>query len=179
MPAPTFERRAAHISDDGLYRYSLFRQWGDGPSATWIMLNPSTADHQNDDPTIRRVRSFTQRMGCTAFEVVNLFAWRATDPSALATLSSAEAVGPENDEAIRRASLRGSIVIAAWGALAPWARYRDDEVLHALYPRRVHHLGALTKAGHPRHPLYLKGDAVLSELRSIDMTHMHRVAFRG
>ena len=70
-------RRYANISADGVYRYYLLRLWdGDdyGDKCTFIMLNPSTADHMVDDPTIRRCVGFAEREGCTGLEVVNLFA---------------------------------------------------------------------------------------------------------
>ena len=76
--------KRATISEDGLYRYALSRTW-EGPiwSLAFIMLNPSTADATEDDPTIRKCIGFAQRNGCNAIEVVNLFAFRATDPNDL------------------------------------------------------------------------------------------------
>lgn len=75
-----FTEQSATISECGRYRYRLTRRFADGPCATFVMLNPSTADETIDDPTIRRCRNFAIREGCGGLVVVNLFAYRATDP---------------------------------------------------------------------------------------------------
>lgn len=90
--------RSAVISEDGLYRYRLDRRWGYGPRVAWIMLNPSTADSEAEDATSRRVQAFSRRWGFSALTVVNLYAWRATDPTDLWTAQ--DPVGPENDRHI-------------------------------------------------------------------------------
>jgi hypothetical protein len=100
--APT---RSAVISPCGRYRYRLDRRWADGPSIAWIMLNPSTADSNTDDPTIRRIRAFSQAWGFGALTVVNLYAWRATDPRDL--WQAPGPVGPENDAYLVEACTRG------------------------------------------------------------------------
>ncbi|NYJ75100.1 DUF1643 domain-containing protein [Allobranchiibius huperziae] len=156
----------ASICGCGRHRYRLSRRWGSkgGPTATFIMLNPSTADADVDDPTIRRCIGFARREGCTGLVVVNLYAWRATKPADLWTAD--DPVGPENDEAIsgalRLARLHGGPVIAAWGAHA-----RSDRVgaVREL-TRGVVALTCLgvTEGGHPRHPLYVRGDQPLVEL---------------
>src|SRR5262249_14212908 len=109
-PAPTGARRreevrrAAVISDCGRYRYSLTRRWGDAaePRALFVMLNPSTADAEQDDPTIRRCIGFAKAWGMGSLEVVNLYALRATDPAAL--LSAPDPIGPKNDTMITSAA---------------------------------------------------------------------------
>lgn len=142
---------------EGAYRYSLTRAWGaPKPSICWIMLNPSTADAGQDDPTIRRCVGFSQRWGAGALIVVNLFAYRATDPCAL--LTADDPVGPRNDQEILRAAGSATEVIAAWGRLGQSLRGRDKDVL-GLIPRPVLCLG-LTQEGYPRHPLYMPKDAV-------------------
>jgi len=86
----------AIVSDDGLYRYRLWRRWdAECPTMVWIMLNPSTADAEVDDPTIRRCIGFARREHCGGIEVVNLYALRATNPAAHPTPE-----GPENAKAI-------------------------------------------------------------------------------
>lgn len=92
---------SASISGD--YRYRLGRAWAGGPTCTFIMLNPSTADADQDDPTIRRCVGFAKALGCGALEVVNLYAYRATNPRDL--LRQDERVGPENDYWLREAQL--------------------------------------------------------------------------
>jgi hypothetical protein len=84
-----FGDRGATLSDCGRYRYRLWRRWADGPTVLFVMLNPSTADADVDDPTIRRCIGFARSWGAGALEVVNLYAWRATQPAELKA-----AVGP-------------------------------------------------------------------------------------
>lgn len=109
--------RDAEGSDDGLYRYSLTRSWGDGlERVCWVMLNPSTADHETDDPTIRRVVDFSMRLGFDSCEVVNLWAWRATSPAELA--KALDPRGPDNFEAIATAMARSSLAI--WRGAPTW-----------------------------------------------------------
>lgn len=154
---------SAIISECGKYRYVLKREipqvirWV--KPCLFIMLNPSTADAERDDPTIRRCVSFAKREGCTSLTVVNLFARRSTYPEFLD--SDPDPVGPENDRYIDEELKAHSfgIKIAAWGA-RPIARDRGD--LLALLGGRLHCLG-VTKSGAPKHPLYLKNDAPLME----------------
>lgn len=145
---------AATISPCGLYRYTLARRWGPGSgSVLWIMLNPSTADADADDPTIRACRAFSERWGKNALEVVNLFALRSTDPRKLT--DAEDPVGPENDDHIVQAVERSDLIVAAWGARGNLYG-RDDEVSRFLALRsRVPRCLGITKAGDPRHPLYI------------------------
>lgn len=144
----------AVISSDGAYRYELVRRWGRGKSiVVFVMLNPSTADARRDDATIRRCIGFARDWGHDALVVVNLFAYRATDPADLA--AALDPVGPENDGYIQRACRTASRIVCAWGA-HPIVGVRQDAVL-AMIPRHVECLG-LTAAGRPRHPLYLASD---------------------
>jgi hypothetical protein len=154
------ERRTACLSACGRYRYDLVREWDAGlPQATWIMLNPSRADAFQDDPTIRRCRSFSRRWRCGGFRVVNLFAWRTPEPSAL--LRSPDPVGPRNDAAILRAARASTRVIIAWGVPPGRLKQRCCDVLDLLARHGVglECLG-VTRAGYPRHPLYVPGDVV-------------------
>jgi hypothetical protein len=156
-PEPTVLRSAV-LSDDERYRYLLTREWAeDGKTATFVMLNPSTADGMVDDPTIRRCIDFAQRWGCGDLMVVNLYAWRATKPAALWTAD--DPVGPENDAHIIAAAARarrtGGPLVGAWGANA-----RPDRIAAVLALPGMDWLAALavTKAGQPWHPLYLKAN---------------------
>lgn len=158
---PTAMYRGAVISDCGIYRYSLIRRWADdGPVATFLMLNPSVADAEKDDNTIRRDIGFARAWGCAAMVALNLYAFRATQPRVLWT--AIDPVGPENDAFLsryaQRASDRGWPLIAAWGAHA-----RPDRVAAVLALPGMTALQALgvTKSGAPRHPLYVKADAPL------------------
>jgi hypothetical protein len=161
----------ARMSEDGKYRYSLGRHWGDevrlgipsSPAVTFIMLNPSTADATVDDPTIRRCMGFAKRLGQSSLLVVNLFAFRATDPAELSAAD--DPVGKENDKVIRRACLPSVSVclIAAWGALGTRYHTRVNEVLHIVTTEAHRHLAYFgnTKSGQPKHPLYLASNAEL------------------
>jgi hypothetical protein len=148
----------AVFSGDDVYRYRLTRTWGhSGTHAVWIMLNPSTADAAQDDPTIRRCTRFTKDWGLDGLVVVNLFALRATDPRELAKHPAP--VGEANDQFISDAAKTATVVVAAWGA-HPAAAARAIAVNGAGFPLRC--LG-VTKSGQPRHPLYVPGSEQLSD----------------
>lgn len=159
-----FGHKSAVISPCGCYRYRLDRRWdSDRPRAVWIMLNPSTADADADDPTLRRVIAFSRSWGFGAATVVNLFAWRATDPAAL-PLELADAVGTQADHHIAQALEGAEIVVCGWGASGP-AQLREARITRVLELVRAagHEPRALstTRAGHPGHPLYLRSDLPL------------------
>lgn len=142
-----------------LYRYALWRRWdSERPLLSVVMLNPSTADARTDDATIRRLISFAQREGYGGFVVVNLYAYRATSPSALVEVGLATAVGPDNDEWII-AACGGRDVLVAWGAF-PGARGDDVAALLRRIAVKVVCLG-VTKDGHPCHPLRLGRDTAM------------------
>lgn len=152
------------------YRYLLWRQMAvpapDDPVrwCTFIMLNPSTADANEDDPTIRRCKSLARdAFHCHGIVVVNLFAFRATDPSEL--LDHPHPVGPLNDDYIEQAVAIADVVVCAWGwkgDLKFWGgehRGRDYALkLQNMHPK-VRCLGR-TKNGSPRHPLYVRADVI-------------------
>jgi hypothetical protein len=156
LPGVAEIERYAILSADGRYRYQLARQWGDGPVVSWIMLNPSTADAYEDDPTIRRVIGFSKQWGYDEAHVVNLFALRSTDPKALA--EHGDPVGPQNDLYLGGAMF-ASLVVVAWGSTGDYATryFRRQRLLEiaAKFDRPLHCLG-VTKSGDPRHPLYVK-----------------------
>lgn len=164
MTAPEEVRRAAWLSADGTYRYALTRMWGpdvnpdgrDGARGVcWVMLNPSTADAEVDDPTIRRCLGFTRAWGFDRLVVVNLFALRSTNPKLLA--QHQQPVGPENGAALALALGSSEVLVAAWGASYPKALRRHvDSVRRELRGRGAVCLG-LTSTGEPRHPLYVAG----------------------
>lgn len=145
--------RSAEISSDGLYRYWLRRSWrhgGDGRCVCFVMLNPSTADGDVDDPTLRRCMGYAQAWGFSVLTVRNLFALRATDPAAL--LESDDPVGPRGDAELLVART-ADVVVAAWGAGVPFGR--DRQALEMLAGKRLFCLER-TRHGHPRHPLYCR-----------------------
>lgn len=149
----------AQLSDNGMFRLALGRHWNaDKPQGMFVMLNPSTADGEKDDPTIRKCIGFAQRMDWGGFTVVNLFSFRATEPSDLkrAGWPGADA---ENDEVIvryaREVHLGGGRVVAAWGAHARGLR-RAEHVARLITGQGID-LWALKllAGGVPAHPLML------------------------
>jgi hypothetical protein len=158
MPIPmthqSFLGRGASFSHCGRYRYALWRAWSrKGGRVVFILLNPSTADAERDDPTIRRCIGFARAWGFGSVEVVNLFAWRATLPADLRRASAP--VGAGNARAVRRAVRRSRRVVLAWGNPGTW-RGAGPALLKRLRLARVP-LDALgwTLQGQPRHVLYL------------------------
>lgn len=154
-------RGSAIFSDCERYRYRLTRWLGiQSPLCTFIMLNPSTATAEEDDPTIRRCIGFAGAMGCGRLVVANIFAWRATKPADMR--AAADPVGPENDAHIERIARdtaeTGGKLICAWGTHGGF-RDRDHAVMAMLatLPIEPMSLGE-TSAYFPRHPLYLRGD---------------------
>lgn len=153
---------SAAISNCGRYRYTLTRP-GDltawrGP-AVFVMLNPSTADADQDDNTIRRCRGFAQEWGCDGIVVVNLYAWRATKPAEL--WKQKDPVGPENDQHIIEALENSDTLVFAWGANARAERVKAVYELIARHSLLVPLCLGTTKDGSPRHPLYIKKDQPL------------------
>jgi hypothetical protein len=168
---------SAVLSDDGRYRYVLRRTWDENlPPVLFVGLNPSTADAEKDDPTIRRCVRFARDWGYGGLLMGNLFAFRATRPQDLPNLYTDPPTNPVgefvperswqpygrtesvNDEWLRQMATEAGIIVAAWGATPlplGWgnratAVHRDLDHVHAL---------GLTKDGHPRHPLYVRADA--------------------
>lgn len=168
--------KAAKLSDDGVYRYTLSRIWdADYPPVLFIGLNPSTADAEVDDPTIRRCVGYAREWGYGGLLMGNLFAYRATNPKDLPAipfenspvLSPVGEFGPwhagdresMNTYHLRKMADRAGLIVAAWGSTklpCGW-EYQDRVVMRDL-GRPLHALG-LTKDGHPRHPLYMRADA--------------------
>ena len=153
--------RTARLSPCGKYRYNLGRRWGWPTSrhVLWVMLYPSTADADVDDPTIRKCVRFSYREGFGRLTVVNLFAYRSTDPAAMLALPADVARGPENNEELAEQALNAEQIICAWGV--PGGKMIPE----ALWPHRFkcYHLG-LTASGAPKHPLYLANDTPLHRL---------------
>ena len=142
-------QRSADFSPCGRYRYALHRAWTSGGKVPArrdrvliVALNPSTADAQQDDPTIRRCIAFAQAWGFRALCVANLFAWRATRPDDLK--AAIDPVGPDNDAWLRRESRRAALVVAAWGVHG--VHLGRDAQVRALLPAL--HCLRRTRDGH-------------------------------
>lgn len=150
-------KRDALISDCGQFRYSLTRVWDNAlPRVVFVMLNPSTADALVDDATIRRCIAFAKVLGFGSLQVVNLFAYRATDPRDLK--AAGYPVGEVNDDWIIQACSEADTVVCAWGANAR-GMTRADEVLQLIrmWAWRSPVALSVTADGIPKHPLYLPG----------------------
>ncbi len=146
----------ANISPCGQYRYSLTREWDENlPCVCFVMLNPSTADAAQDDPTLRRCKAFARAWGFGSLQVVNLFGLRATDPGKLRL--HPDPIGPENDAYLDGAISRAGRVVVAWGRDGDY-RGRGPEVARRI---REPWCLKLTKEGHPWHPLYVPAAAQL------------------
>jgi hypothetical protein len=146
-------------SPNMVFRYAFGRWWGNPDLATtaiWVLLNPATGDtDQRHRPTLERCISRSRAGGYTGLVIVNLFAFRDTNPRNLRTAS--DAVGPANDEALRVITKAGARTIAAWGG-------------HGRLHGRSGRVGPLldspmclgtTQRGEPRHPLYVSADTEL------------------
>ena len=147
----------------GPYRYLLWRTWDTRlPCLLWVLLNPSVADADADDPTLRRCQAFSAAWGYGALEIVNLFGLRTQYPRGL--LDASDPVGPANDQFILAASRRASAIIAAWGNHGAYQQ-RERIVMSLLAcggSAAVLCLG-MTKRNQPCHPLYTRhGTAAIS-----------------
>lgn len=144
----------AVYSDCEAYRYTLTRVWDpEGRKALFVMLNPSTATEVQNDPTVERCERRARALGFGAFQVTNIFAYRATDPKVMRAAS--DPVGPENDSAISQGAQWADQIICAWGTHGAFGeRGAKVEALLRDTGLDLYHLG-LSKAGHPKHPLYI------------------------
>ena len=157
-------KSTATISDCGTYRYTLGRVWDMAlPQMGFVMLNPSTADADADDPTIRKCIGFAKRANCGGINVVNLFAFRATDPADLR--KAGYPVGPDNDSHIEIAMRASHSAVCAWGANARNLA-RPAEVLALLRKLNVHPVTLRLLAGNvPAHPLMLPYTCALQPMQ--------------
>jgi hypothetical protein len=150
---------SAVIDETGRYRYRLARRWsGCGKSVLFVMLNPSTADAEKPDPTIRRCVRFALDFGGRELSVVNLFAFRTPQPEELwaAARERVDIIGPHNDRHILEAVQQSDIVIAAWG-VDKNAKARAAVVASDIEKIKPLHCLRITKGGFPEHPLFLPG----------------------
>jgi hypothetical protein len=146
---------SALFSSCGQYRYRLKRQLtGTTGPLLLIGLNPSTADASRNDPTIRRCIGFADLWGHSELVVTNLFSFRATKPAALKAADAP--IGPDTDAILLEEAQRASRILVAWGMHGGFQN-RDQAVLELLSPFDLSCLGK-TKAGFPRHPLYMRAN---------------------
>ncbi|HIF72294.1 MAG TPA: DUF1643 domain-containing protein [Dehalococcoidia bacterium] len=149
---------SARFSECGRFRYLLTREFGGESTCLFVMLNPSTADAVQDDPTIRRCVGFARREGFGRLEVVNVYSFRSASPAVI--FAASDPVGGDNDQALADALERADLVVVAWGNNAEFDLARVDVVQAFIEQsgKPVKCFG-LTAKGQPRHPLYVRADA--------------------
>lgn len=147
---PLFVHRAHEMSECELYRYSLDIIWDvELPRCVFVGLNPSTATADQDDPTIRRCRGFAESWGMGGMRMLNLFAYRATDPKVM--LAQEDPVGPDN--------LLGVLMVGFNGPrVACWGTHGQHMDRGKFVQRAIPNLQCFgrNRDGTPKHPLYLK-----------------------
>lgn len=148
-----FTRRTATYSPCQRYRYTLKIVWEPSlPVAVFLALNPSTATEFQDDPTLRKVQGFAHRWGCGGVLMLNIFAFRATDPRVMKMQN--DPVGPENtvEFLASQVLLHDGPAVAAWGKHGAF-RGRGPEVAQALAGKLM--CLRMNGDGSPEHPLYV------------------------
>ena len=153
-------KKDAILSEDRQYRYVLSRIWdANKPIVVFIGLNPSTADELNDDSTISKCINYAKSWGYGGFYMLNLFAYRAKNPSDM--FNAKEPIGSENDNFIKEYIKKSDKVVCVWGNNGDF-KQRGESVLE-LVPN-AYYL-KLNKSGQPAHPLYLKSDLIPQRLQ--------------
>ena len=155
-----YVEKTAWLSSCERYRHTLGRHWDrEKGYVLFVGLNPSTADADKDDPTIRRCLRFARDWGYGGIEMCNLFDWRSTDPKKL--MGREFTVSEYNDPCLRVRVAEARLVIAAWGKV-PWADARIEQVFRTVFSeeKRWECLGLCKVAEgqmqtYPRHPLYV------------------------
>lgn len=160
-----FTESTAIISECEQYRYRLTRRWKDGPSILWVMLNPSIADAEQLDPTLRRCLGFSKAWGYGRMVIANIYALRSTDPKRLLKHNHNPS-NRINNQYIYQEALRCKKIVLGCGSHS-MARDRLSEVTHVitnLAGKKCYCLGT-TQAGYPKHPLYVAGNTELVRFR--------------
>jgi hypothetical protein len=154
-------KRTAVLSVCGGFRYLLTREWAEGERVlTFVMLNPSTADGERDDATVRKCIGFARNLGFGGIRIANLFAYRARDPKELRRAGWPP--GLENNYWSKRIALwayaNNEPIVCAWGAHARGhaGQRRVAEVMDLMQRQCVDLRALLVLAdGTPGHPLML------------------------
>lgn len=146
------------LSECQVYRYALWRIW-DSTKPFWMMvlLNPSTATEEQNDPTIARCCVRAQQGRAGGLVVVNSGAIRETNSDN--ACGAPDPIGPHNRLWVRALIPTCSTHIAGWGPKA--ARFGGDRVIREIFEESKVVLYALrvNRDGSPRHPLYISYDA--------------------
>jgi len=149
-------KKGALLSDCKVYRYRLWRIWDEAkPKVMFIMLNPSTADGEMDDPTVRRCIGFAKSWGYGGLYIANLFAYRSTQPKDL--LEHTDVVGLDNSFHLNEMSKKCEIAVCAWGNSKIVNKLKFNKQLLKGLKIPLYCI-ELSKDGTPKHPLYLKSE---------------------
>lgn len=164
MDLGDFKRGGAEFSVCGRYRYTLWRRWkATGPGATFCMLNPSSADADDDDPTVTRCVGFATLWGCSSVLVINPSALISTSP--LGLLESSDPIGPVNQDVLDSAMVNSSGLDEPF--VVGWGTHRSPKLRRYIADRGeairdgARTLGVTLQClgknqdGSPKHPLYL------------------------
>ena len=150
-----FEDNGAIFSDDRKYRFVLWRKWDKTkPMIMFIGLNPSTANENHDDPTIRRVVGFARKWGYGGVYMLNLFTYVSAYP---AELTKCEDPLLMADHYLEVFCHKAELIVFAWGNF-PEAVERSRR-MQFLFPSA--RCFGKNKNVSPKHPLYLPGSAQL------------------
>jgi hypothetical protein len=163
--ADLFMKGGATYSKDNSLRFSLSREWGDGPCVVYIGHNPSTAGHETDDPTSLAWVDLAKANGCTRYVAVNLYPFRSSDPQECRRWAAWEKNGPDwwardsihqNMGLVADEAKKADIVVACWGALAQDDAYVEaviEEIQSGVEPCPQIYCVGTTISGAPKHPL--------------------------
>lgn len=165
--------KEAVLSEDGKYRYSLTRIWDESkPIVMWVMLNPSKANADFDDPTIRKCVGFASSWGYGGIAVFNLFSYVSPFLEDLLTVEYLIKDFQKYYSEFDRLHDMSEIMVLAWGndnLIRRLAKTRNmilkprqggrvanhtEMMLNLPKYKKARYL-ALSKYGVPKHPLYL------------------------
>lgn len=151
---PDTHHTGATFSPCRRYRYTLWRTWDAArPACLFLLLNPSTADETDNDPTVERCQRRAQTMGYGGLVVCNIFAYRSADPAAL--YMEDDPIGPSNDRAILEQAAIAGRVVCGWGKHGA-LRGRGSQVLALLRRNGIMPYALqINGDGSPKHPLYV------------------------
>lgn len=154
---------SARFSTDGKHRLDLTRTWGDGKRVAFVMLNPSIANEERLDPTLRKCMGFAKRWDFGGMVIGNLYTLVSTYPEQVPKHS--EPNHPDADEALLEIAVAVDKIVVAWGT-QPWLAARAHEVTKLLAGFKPLWCLGTTQDGWPRHPLYRSYEADLQLFRA-------------
>lgn len=157
MKEPHYAQQGALFSACKRHRYLLWREWDLGErTVLWVMCNPSTADQDVLDPTLRRCLRYSRDWGYGGMWVANVFALRSTDPQGLHKFEFP--TGRDNDAYLMHAAASCDLVMVGWGVHGSFLG-RGEAASKILAKEAVLYCLGVNKDGTPKHPLYLRADA--------------------